>query len=200
MKKYHVIILLLATLSACAPQSSNYAKIPEAYNTQMATDTARQLVKIYPPASTHFVLAQATNDAFGIELQKDLRESGYAVQIGGSGPKDWFSGILSAPAASNKTDFHSDRIQKSAGTDADATYQAVPVVAVKTSTPGASAPVVMTANSSSSAPTVPLSYIVDALGDDLYRVTIRCGTQVMSHVYGISGNRLVSAGAWARKE
>jgi hypothetical protein len=43
-------------------------------------------------------------------------------------------------------------------------------------------------------------YIVDQLGEGLYRVTIRIGSACLSRVYSVSGNRIAPAGAWSRKE
>jgi hypothetical protein len=47
---------------------------------QMADDAARQLASLYPPASTHFTLAHAAQDAFGKQLIERLRGQGYALQ------------------------------------------------------------------------------------------------------------------------
>lgn len=48
----------------------------------IATDTVAQLVKLYPPAKTRFVLPQpAAEDAFGAALVKGLRAEGYAISI-----------------------------------------------------------------------------------------------------------------------
>lgn len=39
----------------------------------------KQLATLWPPAKTRFELQQATPDAFGAGLVKELRESGYAI-------------------------------------------------------------------------------------------------------------------------
>lgn len=154
MQNRLVITFLLLSLCSCASQPSNFAKLSEAYNTQLAKDAAHQLAAFYPPASTHVAMSQGADDAFGVALQKDLRETGYAVQISG---RDWFLSSSSAHNVSRKVD-----------------------------------------TQTMSAQPLPLSYIVDAIGDNLYRVTIKSGGHVMSRVYSISGDHIARMGAWAR--
>jgi hypothetical protein len=46
---------------------------------KLASEAVKQLATLYPPAKTRFELQQATPDAFGAGLVKELRESGYAL-------------------------------------------------------------------------------------------------------------------------
>jgi hypothetical protein len=69
--------------SAVKPDTVYGSFVPAAqagYETQMADDVARQLVSLYPPASTHFTLMHAAQDAFGKELIEKLRGQGYALR------------------------------------------------------------------------------------------------------------------------
>jgi hypothetical protein len=79
-----LIAAMLLTLSGCASPYGNYASLPEATNVQMADESAHELVLLYPPASTHLSISQTANDAYGMELVKQLREAGYAMQDAGS--------------------------------------------------------------------------------------------------------------------
>jgi hypothetical protein len=194
MQKYCTLVLLLIALSACTPASNNYAKLSDGYNAQMATDTAHQLVAFYPPASTHFTLSEASKDTFGLTLQKSLRESGYGIQES-QGLGDWLPRTV--PAANEHSKILIPAPKPSLSKDAlnsddpnmdssDDLSQPQPIKS--------NAPVSTSVNS------LALSYIVDAVGSDLYRVSVKIGTQIMSRVYSISGSRVVAAGAWARKE
>jgi hypothetical protein len=53
---------------------------PAAHEKQLADDAARQLLLLYPPASTRLVLRQASADGFGKQLVELLRSQGYALQ------------------------------------------------------------------------------------------------------------------------
>lgn len=57
----------------------NHAAAPAALDQKAASDAIRQLVSLYPPASTRFDLAQPTPDAFGTALVAGLRERGFAL-------------------------------------------------------------------------------------------------------------------------
>jgi hypothetical protein len=57
----------------------NHAAAPAAFDQKVASDAIRQLVSLYPPASTRFNLAQPTSDAFGTALVAGLRERGFAL-------------------------------------------------------------------------------------------------------------------------
>ncbi|CAD7741927.1 hypothetical protein LMG31886_45350 (plasmid) [Xanthomonas hydrangeae] len=82
MRKMLSAILLTVALAGCA-STAQYGSFvdnaPVAFNQTMATDTVKQLVKLYPPARSRIELKQATPDAFGLALVNDLRAQGYAV-------------------------------------------------------------------------------------------------------------------------
>ena len=60
MRKITFIALLLVGLSGCATTQSRYGNFlpptPEAYHKTMAEDAVKQLLNLYPPASTRFDL------------------------------------------------------------------------------------------------------------------------------------------------
>ena len=67
---------------AAAPGGASYgnhAAASSAFDQKVAADSIKQLVTLYPPASTRFNVAQATADAFGTALVAGLREKGFAV-------------------------------------------------------------------------------------------------------------------------
>jgi type IV secretion system protein TrbH len=66
--------------TAAASTYGNYVTAGSAgFNQKLAADTIKQLVALYPPASTQFNVAQPTPDPFGVALIAGLREKGYAV-------------------------------------------------------------------------------------------------------------------------
>jgi len=83
MRKITFIVLLLVGLSGCATTQSRYGNFlpptSEAYNKTMAEDAVKQLLILYPPASTRFNLQQTTPDNFGITLVELMRAKGYAL-------------------------------------------------------------------------------------------------------------------------
>ena len=79
-----------------APTYGNYAGASAAFNQKLARDSIKQLVALYPPASTRFNITQPTTDLFGSALIAGLREKGYGVME--SNPV----GTSSPPAASDK--------------------------------------------------------------------------------------------------
>ena len=76
-------LLLLAGLAGCASTEpyGNFlgANAPASVNERLAADSVRQLVTLYPPASTRFNLGQPTPDAYGSALLESLRTQGYAI-------------------------------------------------------------------------------------------------------------------------
>lgn len=74
-------------LAACAsgPRApvaltyGNYAGASAAFNQKLAGDAVKQLVALFPPASTQFNITQAATDLFGSALIAGLREKGYGV-------------------------------------------------------------------------------------------------------------------------
>jgi hypothetical protein len=87
MRKTAFLALLLAglvSLFGCAtPQQSTYGNFtqsaPTAMHKTVANDAVKQLVVLYPPATTRLDLQQATPDAFGSLLVESLRVKGYAL-------------------------------------------------------------------------------------------------------------------------
>ena len=83
MRKITFIVLLLVGLSGCATTQSKYGNFlpptSAAYNKTMAEDALKQLLILYPPASTRFDLQQTTPDTFGITLVESMRAKGYAL-------------------------------------------------------------------------------------------------------------------------
>ncbi len=59
-------------------------RLPVAFEQTMASDTASQMARLHPPASTHFRL-QDSGTGFGAALVEELRLKGYAVEES-SGP------------------------------------------------------------------------------------------------------------------
>lgn len=85
MRKAAFLALLAVGLAGCATTTTpstygNFAQsAPAAFNQTMADDAVKQLVAVYPPASTRFDLQHATPDAFGASLVQLLRAKGYAL-------------------------------------------------------------------------------------------------------------------------
>ena len=83
MRKITFIVLLLVGLSGCVTTQSRYGNFlpptSAAYNKTMAEDALKQLLILYPPASTRFDLQQTTPDTFGITLVESMRAKGYAL-------------------------------------------------------------------------------------------------------------------------
>jgi type IV secretion system protein TrbH len=82
-----IALLALLGLAACttAPTPTpygNFAGTRAGFDEKMAADTVKQLLVLYPPATTQFNLRQATPDAFGASLVSGLRDKGYAVSEG----------------------------------------------------------------------------------------------------------------------
>ena len=79
------LALVMATVildGGCATQGQRgfYAKaLSPTQSAEMAEDTAREMVALYPPASTYLALKQTTPDAFGTALVGQLRNKGYAL-------------------------------------------------------------------------------------------------------------------------
>ena len=177
MQKLILSALVLGLLSACASHYGNYTKIPERDNAQMADDAAKELVSLYPPASTHLMLAQSIKDSYGAELVKQLRENGYAIEDGDS----LFSSTASIPtASSDKPDLSKKHTNAEQSPSVPATKAA--------------------GSDSAQGVNRSIGYIVDQLEVGLYRVTIEIDSKVLSRVYMSSRNGILPAGSWTRKE
>jgi hypothetical protein len=61
------------------PLYGNHAAASAALDQKVASDAIKQLVSLYPPASTRFNLVQPAPDAFGTALVAGLRERGFAL-------------------------------------------------------------------------------------------------------------------------
>lgn len=80
--RFHRIIVLsiMMYLAGCASlHDGNVASTTVSVNQIMASDAARQLAVLYPPAHTRFTLTQPIKDTFGVSLVKLLRQKGYSV-------------------------------------------------------------------------------------------------------------------------
>ena len=79
------LVFVMATVflsGGCATQGQRgfYAKaLSPTQSAEMAEDTAREMVALYPPASTYLALKQPTADPFGTALASQLRGQGYAL-------------------------------------------------------------------------------------------------------------------------
>ena len=75
-----ILLIFLANLIGCVTTHyGNYAVAPESFNKEMANDTAKQLVALYPPARTRLVFKQPNKDLYGTSLVASLRAKGYSV-------------------------------------------------------------------------------------------------------------------------
>ena len=88
MRKLAIVALLaflLGGITACTSkvpyQYGNFAP-PSAVanlNETIVADTVKQLIELYPPASTRFDFGQPATDAYGTQLVQSLRLNGYAL-------------------------------------------------------------------------------------------------------------------------
>jgi type IV secretion system protein TrbH len=80
-----LVSLLGGAITGCTSTASHeHANLvapsaPANLNETVVADTMKQLITLYPPASTRFDLAQPTTDAYGFKLVQSLRLSGYAL-------------------------------------------------------------------------------------------------------------------------
>lgn len=85
MGKLGILVLVVASLLAgCAAPVKHYGNFvaepaPGSLNQTLAADTVKQLMALYPPASTRFDFKQSTPDAYGAALVESLRTNGYAL-------------------------------------------------------------------------------------------------------------------------
>jgi hypothetical protein len=81
MRKIAFVAVLALALTGCATTSpyGNYLQSATVDQQKLASEAVKQLATLWPPAKTRFELQQATPDAFGAGLVKELRESGYAI-------------------------------------------------------------------------------------------------------------------------
>jgi type IV secretion system protein TrbH len=85
MRKLAISALLAGAITGCASTASyeygNFvtSSAPANLNEIIVADTMKQLLMLYPPASTRFDLAQPPTDAYGTRLVQSLRLNGYAL-------------------------------------------------------------------------------------------------------------------------
>lgn len=190
MRKYLIAISLIL-LCACTQQGyGNYTQISDQDNMRMADDSVRKLSYLYPPASTRFEIQQSAVDTYGAGLIQELRRTGYSIQESQS-----FGDILrSAFVLPNR-----EPAKIEVEDDSDIILSQLPPEAVESGTAALAshkqdyAPIDTSLNKS-------LRYVVDEVGDGLYRVTLNVDSDTLSRVYATYDNRLVSAGSWTRKE
>lgn len=79
------LVLLTATGCATASQYGNYVNGKDQAQAAMAVDAANKLQEDYPPQEHVLVLYGGEEpDAFGTDLQNQLRKRGFTVRAGGS--------------------------------------------------------------------------------------------------------------------
>jgi hypothetical protein len=82
---FALVSLLGGAITGCASTASQeYANVvapstPANLNETIVADTMKQLITLYPPASTRFDLGQPATDAYGSKLVQSLRLNGYAL-------------------------------------------------------------------------------------------------------------------------
>ncbi|MGL5336512.1 MAG: hypothetical protein ACRC9R_10300 [Enterovibrio sp.] len=82
MRSFIIIALFLFGLAGCAPQLQfgNFIEKQSVLDQeQLAHDTIKKIIELYPPGKTRFELQQPASDRFGLALVGGLRERGYAV-------------------------------------------------------------------------------------------------------------------------
>jgi hypothetical protein len=85
MHKLAIVALLAGGITGCGSTTSyeygNFVapSAPANLNETIVGDTVKQLITLYPPASTRFDFGQPANDGYGTKLVQSLRLSGYAL-------------------------------------------------------------------------------------------------------------------------
>ena len=85
MGKFGTLIVAACFLAGCAvPPAQHYGNFvansaPVSLSVRMADDTVKQLMALYPPASTRFDFKQSATDTYGVALVESLRANGYAL-------------------------------------------------------------------------------------------------------------------------
>ena len=79
--RFMILALLLAGYTTNSPLNYGNYLNPSAvaYNREIAEDSVKKLVALYPPATTRIDIKQATADDFGGKLVELLRVKGYAI-------------------------------------------------------------------------------------------------------------------------
>ena len=101
-----LIALLCACLGACAFQPLTRNNPFAALDEKIATDTVKQLARLYPPAKTQFSLIVSDPESFGALLADRLRAKGYALsektERSPIMPHDTFGAAFSPKPADNR--------------------------------------------------------------------------------------------------
>ena len=85
MHKLAIVALLAGGIIGCGSTASyeygNFVtpSAPANLNETIVGDTIKQLITLYPPASTRFDLGQPASDMYGTKLVQSLRLNGYAL-------------------------------------------------------------------------------------------------------------------------
>ncbi len=82
MRQVASVLMLSLLLAGCVTTGpyGNFVEEPESLDQQkIASDTVRQLARLYPPAKTRLELQHLAADPFGEAFVRDLRDSGYAL-------------------------------------------------------------------------------------------------------------------------
>jgi hypothetical protein len=79
-----LILAVTAALGGCVstPRYGDFLdeKAPTGVRQSLVADTVKELLALYPPASTRFDVGQPAADPYGVSLVEALRSSGYGVQ------------------------------------------------------------------------------------------------------------------------
>ncbi|WP_165544821.1 hypothetical protein [Pasteurella multocida] len=78
-----LIIILTLILSACSSKIGNYSNASPSISEAMASDVSSYLHKAYSPAKTQFNFDNEiqSTDYFGLTLQDNLRQKGFAIKL-----------------------------------------------------------------------------------------------------------------------
>ena len=167
-----LMMLLCVNLGACAltPLMETDQRFA-AHDEKIATDTANQLARLYPPAKTQFNVVASSPVSFGTMLAGKLRAKGYAVSesrtaktgIGAMLPQDLFGAV----------------------------YPPKPVPNAETQVPPSSDP----------ASGFELRYVLDhSRTADFSRITLKIGDSLLARAYLNENGVIAPAGAWTFKE
>ncbi|SEP42616.1 hypothetical protein [Nitrosovibrio sp. Nv6] len=166
------ITLLCASLGACALQpTSEGDKRFASYDEKIASDTANQLARLYPPARTQFNFVFSAPTSFGTLLAGKLRAKGYALSESRAVEKGGLAMILQ---------------QDTFG----ASFSPKPATDDKTP-----------AQSPADKTGIELHYAIDhSPAADFSRITVKIGHAMLARAYVGDNGTVAPAGAWTFKE
>lgn len=178
MRKLAILALLLS-LTGCA--SSPYGNFAEnstpVINQKLAAETVKQLVRVYPPASTRFNMGIATPDAYGKTLVATLRARGYSV-----------------------LEFNPEGANEATTTPRPAVATTFPGSAALNLRYIVDSPINTEQSTTSHRVTGSVDGQESAPANNLYRVTVLVGSQSLTRAYITQNSSVYPVGAWARKE